>query len=89
LELDKGFDEEPYKTLIVEALGSRKNKVKLDLDVKKLQAKYNNIKQQWRKIRDKQKNGSGLSASKIPEWFEIVNPVLADTNQTMENMFPT
>jgi len=45
LELDKGFDEEPYKTLIVEALGSRKNKVKLDLDVKKLRAKYNNIKQ--------------------------------------------
>jgi len=34
----------------------------------------------------KHKNGSALSASKNPEWFEIVNPGLTDTNQMMENI---
>ena len=75
-ELNKALDEEPFKTSKI-----RKEKGKLSIDVKKLQIKYNNIKQQWRKIKDKKKNGSGLAAADDPEWFKIVNPVLADTNQ--------
>ena len=54
--------------------------------MKKLQVKYNNIKQQWRKLRDRQKHGSGLTPTKYPDWFEIINPVLSDTNQTMDNI---
>ena len=44
------FHEEPYKTLNRQALRSKKNTTELDLDVRKLQVKYNNIKQLWRKI---------------------------------------
>ena len=54
--------------------------------MKKLRVKYNNIKQQWRKLRDRQKHGSGLAPTKYPDWFEIINPVLSDTNQTMDNI---
>ena len=83
LELKKRFKVEPYKTRNKEALSSRKNNAELELDVKKLQVKYNNIKQQWRKIiRDTQKQGSDLAAepsSNNPDWFEIVNPVLASS----------
>ena len=86
-ELMKGLNEEPIKSLVAEALSAKKNNRKLDLDVKKLQTKYNNIKQQWRKIRDKQKmSGSGIAAPKSPDWFQIVNPVLSDTNQLMDNI---
>ena len=31
------------------------------------------------------KHGSGLAPTKYPEWFEIINPVHSDTNQTMDN----
>ena len=48
--LQKKFHEEPYKTLNRQALRSKKNTTELDLDVRKLQVKYNNIKQLWRKI---------------------------------------
>ena len=57
--------------------------------MKKLQVKYNNIKQQWRKLKDKKRNGSGLAAADDPEWFKIVNPVLADTNQGFNAMCST
>ena len=75
-ELDKALDEEPFKSSTI-----RREKGKLQVDVKKLQVKYNNIKQQSRKLKDKKRNGSGLAAADDPEWFKIVNPVLADTNQ--------
>ena len=61
----------------------RKNKgdlVPLDVKHKRLQTKYNNIKEQWRQISDSKKNGSGLAGRDDPEWFIIVNPVLSDTN---------
>ena len=54
--------------------------------MKKLQVKYNNIKQQWRKLKDRQKHGSGLAPKKYPDWFKIINPVLSDTNQTIDNI---
>ena len=54
--------------------------------MKKLQIKYNNIKQQWRKLRDRQKHDSSLAPANYPDWFEIINPLLSDTNQTMVNI---
>ena len=38
------------------------------------------------KLTDKQKHGSDLVPAKYPDWFEIINPVLSDTNQTMDNI---
>ena len=84
-ELKKSFQEEPFKNLNWEAL-KKKKRSELQLDVKKLQVKYNNIKQQWRNLRDRQKHGSGLAPTKCPDWFEIINHVLSDTNQTMDNI---
>ena len=54
--------------------------------MKKLQIKYNNIKQQWRKLRDRQKHDSSLAPTNYPDWFEIINPLLSDTDQTMVNI---
>ena len=85
-ELKKSFQEEPFKNLNWEAL-KKKKRSELQLDVKKLQVKYNNIKQQWRNLRDRQKHGSGLAPTKCPDWFEIINHVLSDTNQTMDNIW--
>ena len=78
------FQEEPFKSLNREGLKKKKT-LRLQLDAKKLQVKHNNIKQQWRKLRDRQKHGSGLAPTKYRDWFEIINPVLSDTNQTMDN----
>ena len=63
----------------------KKKTSELQLDVKKLQVKYNNI-QQRRKLKDRQKHGSGLAPTKYPDWFKIINPVLSDTNQTIDNI---
>ena len=54
------------------------------MDVKRLQIKYNNIKQNWRKIADKKKTGSGLAYTKDPDWFAIINPILSDANHGVE-----
>ena len=37
----------------------------LNLDIKRLQSKYNNIKTNWWNINDRQKNGSCLSPEKL------------------------
>ena len=34
----------------------------------------------------RQKHGSGLAPTTHPDWFEIINSVLSDTNQTMGNI---
>ena len=83
-ELKKRFQEERLKSLNGEALKKKKTS-ELQLDVKNLRVKYNSIKQQWRKLRDRQKHGSGLAPTKYPDWFEIIKPVLSDTNQTKDN----
>ena len=65
-ELKKSFQEEPFKSLNREALKKKKTS-KLQLDMKKLQGKYDSIEQQWRKLRDRQKYGSGLAPTKYPD----------------------
>lgn len=69
-EIEKALEEEPFKSSKF-----REAKRKLELNVKKPQVKYSNIKQQWRKLTDRKKNGSGLGALDDPEWFQIINPV--------------
>ena len=50
----------------------------LNLDVKKLQSKYNNIKTNWKKYSDRQKSGSSLAPEKLLKWFDVINPLLPD-----------
>ena len=56
----------------------------LDTTVAKLRRKYGNLKQNWKKITDRVKNGSGRSAEREQEWYKILNPVFAETNVEME-----
>ena len=52
----------------------------LQVDVKKLQAKYNAIKRKWLKIKDQPRKGSGLAPKSDPEWYEKIDYILGDTN---------
>ena len=60
--------------------------VPLNMDYKKLQTKYNNLKSEWRKINDKKKPGSGRSYESAPTRFEIINPILCDSNKGLEDV---
>ena len=73
-ELKTTFMEEPFKTLNEKSL---KGKESLNLDIKKLHRKYNNLKQQW-------KNGYGFTGAQDPTWYHILNPVLSNTNEGMD-----
>ena len=64
----------------------RKPFTPLIIDIKKLQAKYNNLKSEWRKAIDRKKNGSGKSPENEPTWFNIINPILADSNKGLEDV---
>jgi len=89
-ELTFSFDEEPFKSVNEVALKSRKMG-DLHLDVKKLQYKYNNIKQYWRRIKERQRNNGMelVEQEDLPEWYSIVNPVLEETNLGKEKMIYT
>ena len=54
------------------------------ISIQKLQPKYNNIKTNWRKYSDRQKNG--LAPEKFPKLFDIINPALSYKNQGLHNI---
>ena len=58
----------------------------INLDIKRLQSKYNNLKQKWRKLKDLKKSGSGLAGEEDPEWYKIISPILADSNKGLEEL---
>ena len=39
------------------------------------------MKKEWKVIIDRVKNGSGLAAGEEPEWYQHINPILAETNE--------
>ena len=48
--------------------------------------KYNNIKKNWRKNIDRARTGSWLDVKKEPVWFQIMHPVLTDTNTVIDSL---
>ena len=52
----------------------------LQVDAKKLQAKYNAIKRKWCKIKDQPRKSSGLTPKSNPEWYEKIDSIPGDTN---------
>ena len=56
----------------------------LDTSIEKLRNKYNNIQRNWRKNVDRAKTGSGLDVKKEQKWFQIMHPVLTDTNTVFQ-----
>ena len=69
-----------------ENLIAKKNEIELVLEAKPFQIKYNNLKQQWRKITDK-KTSSRLAFTEDPEWFKVINPILIDTNKGLDSVY--
>ena len=58
----------------------------LQVDTKKLQAKYNAIKRKWREIRDRTRKDSGLAPKSTPELYEKIDSILGDHNPDLEGM---
>ena len=56
---------------------------KLDTGIDKLRVKYKALKQDWSRITDRIKNGSGIPPGKEPRWFKHLNPVFCETNETI------
>ena len=61
----------------------------MQVDVKKLQAKYNAIKRKWLKIKDQPRKGSGLAPKSDPEWYEKIDYILGDTNADINELVST
>ena len=55
----------------------------LDTGIDKLRVKYKALKQEWSRITDRIKNGSGLSPDKEPRWFKHLNPPFCEANETI------
>ena len=39
------------------------------------------LKKEWKVITDRVKKGSGLATGEEPEWYQHINPILAETNE--------
>ena len=61
--------------------GNLKQYEKLDTSIKKLRNQTKTLKKEWKVIADRVKNGSGLAAGEEPEWYQHINPILAETNE--------
>ena len=51
-----------------------------DIGIKKLQTKYKDIKDRWRKITDAARRGSGEEGATDERWYRLINPILAEQN---------
>ena len=56
----------------------------IDTSVPKLRVKYKWLKDQWRKLTDRIKVGSGKSPIDEPEWFKILDPVFSETHAKLK-----
>ena len=56
----------------------------IDTSIEKLRRKYANLKTEWRRIRDRVKNGSGLSPKNEPLWYNYLNPIFSETNEDID-----
>ena len=86
LERMQLLQEEMYKEEFLQRNAKNFGKAKckpLQVDTKKLQAKYNAIKRKCREIKDRPRKGSGLARKCNPEWYEKIGFILGDTNTKM------
>ena len=92
LERIQLFQEEMYKEEFLQRNAKNFGKAKckpLQVDTKKLQAKYNAIKRKCREIKDRPRRGSGLARKCNPEWYEKIGFILGDTNTDLNKLVST
>ena len=56
---------------------------RLDISIEKLQQKYKQFKTEWTNKTNRLKNGSELDPEKEPHWYQILNPVFAETHKPL------
>ena len=56
---------------------------KFDTSIDKLRQKYKWFKMEWSNKTNRAKNGSGLDPDKEPHWYQISNPVFAETHKPL------
>ena len=61
----------------------------MQVDTKKLQAKYNAIKRKWREIKDRPRKGSGQAPKSNPGWYEKNDSIFGDTNTDLNEQVST
>lgn len=61
--------------------GNLRKYERLDTSITKLRNQLKTLKREWKNITDRIKNGSGLAPGEEPEWYLVMNPILAETNE--------
>ena len=56
---------------------------KLDISIEKLRQKYKWFKTEWTNQTNRARNCSGLDPVKEPHWYQILNPVFAETHKPL------
>ena len=56
----------------------------IDTSIPKLRNRYKWLKDQWRKITDRAKTGSGKAAKHDPKWYTILDPVFCETHTKLK-----
>lgn len=83
-ELLKGLKNDSFREInelnFVNKNGDPVSHKDIDTSIDKLRVKYKSLKQEWGKLTDRIKNGSGLAPDKEPRWFKHLNPVFAEAN---------
>ena len=86
-EVFKDIQKELATEMEIEDFQSRNNDylksrpTKLDISIKKLRQKYKWIKTEWTDKTNHVKSGSGLDPEKEPHWYQLLNPVFAETHK--------
>ena len=78
---DERFIKLNEKKNFTDKKGNLKQYEKLDTSIKKLRNQTKTLKKEWKVITDRVKNWSGLAAGEEPEWYQHINPILAETNE--------
>ena len=55
----------------------------MDISIEKLRQNYKWFKTEWANKTNRAKNGSGLDPEKEPHWYQILNPVFAETHKPL------
>ena len=61
----------------------------LQVDTKKLQAKYNAIERKWRKVKDRSQKVGILAPKSNSEWYGKIDSILGDTNTDLHELVST
>ena len=78
---DERFIKLNEKNNFTDKKGNLKQYEKLVTSIKKLRNQTKTLKKEWKVITDRVKNESGLAAGEKPEWYQHINPILAETNE--------